>query len=69
MTDIEATIANLPVSATDTSLREGSLRELILARALYRCGDHQGLGRQILTEYSKDLRGHYARHALAVLDE
>lgn len=69
MTDIEAAITNLPASATDTSLREGSLRELILARALYRCGDYQGLGKQILTEYSKDLRGHYARHALAVLKE
>ena len=69
MTNIEAAITNLPSSATDTSLREGSLRELILARALYRCGDNQGLGKQILTEYSKDLRGHYARHALAVLKE
>ena len=69
MTDIETAITNLPASATDTSLRERSLRELILARALYRCGDDRGLGKQILTEYSKDLRGHYARHALAVLKE
>ena len=69
MTDIETAVTNLPTSATDTSLREGSLRELILARALYRCGDNQGLGKQVLTEYSNDLRGHYARHALAVLKE
>ena len=47
--------------------RDLSLRELILARALYRCGDHEGLGRRILEDYAKDLRGHHARHAQAVL--
>ena len=69
LTDLEAALSDIPSSGTDTSTRERSLRELILARALYRCGDHQGLGEQILTEYSRDLRGHYARHALAVLKE
>ena len=48
--------------------RRISLRELLLARALYRCGDHNGLGKTILTEYTKDLRGHLARHAKAVLE-
>jgi len=48
--------------------RRVSLRELMLARALYRCGDHNGLGEKILREYAKDLRGHLARHAQAVLD-
>ena len=52
----------------ETSRRE-SLRELLLARALYRCGDHEGVGRRILENYAKDLRGHLARHAQAVLDE
>jgi hypothetical protein len=46
-----------------------SLRELILARALFRCGDHEGLGERILRTYAQDLRGHYARHAHAVLNE
>jgi hypothetical protein len=69
LTDVEAALSDIPSSGTDTSTRERSLRELILARALYRCGDHEGLGEQILTEYSRDLRGHYARHALAVLKE
>ncbi len=46
-----------------------SLRELILARALFRCGDHEGLGERILRTYTQDLRGHYARHAHAVLNE
>ena len=66
-TDIDAATSNIPPSPIDTSTRECSLRELILARALYRCGDYDGLGEKILTQYAQDLRGHYARHALAVL--
>jgi HEAT repeat protein len=49
--------------------RRESLRELMLARALYRCGDHAGVGKKILTAYAQDLRGHLARHAQAVLQE
>jgi flavin-dependent dehydrogenase len=49
--------------------RSESLREMMLARALYRCGDHQGMGRKILESYAQDLRGPYARHARATLDE
>ena len=48
--------------------RSNALRELILARALFRCGDKDGLGRKILQEYAADLRGHFARHAQAVLE-
>jgi hypothetical protein len=48
--------------------RNASLRELILARALYRCGDHDGLGKRILQQYEGDLRGVFSRHAHAVLD-
>jgi len=47
--------------------RRESLREIMLARALFRCGDKNGIGKKILTEYEKDLRGHFARHARAVL--
>ncbi|MBP7052232.1 MAG: FAD-dependent oxidoreductase [Phycisphaerae bacterium] len=68
-TDIDAATRDIPASPVDTSTRECSLRELILARALYRCGDCEGLGESILKQYAKDLRGHYARHALAILDE
>lgn len=53
----------------DTTTRQTSLRELFIARALYRCGDQNGLGKKILSEYAHDLRGHIARHAQAVLDE
>jgi ribulose 1,5-bisphosphate synthetase/thiazole synthase len=49
--------------------RTESLREISVARALYRCGDHQGLGRKILAQYTRDLRGLFARHAWAVLNE
>jgi len=49
--------------------RRDSTRELLLARALYRCGDYGGVGKQILTQYTKDLRGHFARHAQAVLEK
>ena len=48
--------------------RRDSLCELLVARALYRCGDYEGLGEQILRAYTGDLRGHLARHAQAVLD-
>ena len=44
-------------------------RDLTLARVLYRLGDHEGIGKKILQEYARDVRGHYARHAHAVLKE
>ncbi len=69
MTDIQEAIRQTPPSRTDTSTRNNSLRELILGRALYKCGDYNGLGNQILLEYSKDLRGHYFRHANGVLQK
>jgi hypothetical protein len=49
--------------------RRDSIRELFLARALYRCGDYGGVGKEILTRYTKALRGHLARHAKAVLEK
>jgi hypothetical protein len=67
--DINVATRNMPPSGEDTTTRECSLRELILARALYRCGDCDGLGEKILREYARDLRGHYARHARAILKE
>ena len=55
-------------STTGVKTRRDSLRELLLARALYRCGDYGDVGKQTLTNYTKDLRGHLARHAKAVLE-
>ena len=68
-TEIQDARRRTPPSSRDTLTRNRSLRELILARALYRCGDYQGLGEKILKQYARDLRGHYARHAQAVLKE
>ncbi len=44
-----------------------ALRELAVARALYRCGDHEGLAEKTLQNYAGDLRGVYALHAVEVL--
>ncbi len=68
-TDISIARQNIKNSGTDTTTREVSLRELVLARALYRCGDSQGVGEAILKAYARDLRGHYRRHAQAILAE
>jgi hypothetical protein len=67
--DIDAARQLTPSNHVDTSTRNQSLRELILARALYRCGDYKDIGKTILTEYASDLRGHYARHARDILKE
>ena len=48
-------------------VREPALREITLARALYRCGDHEGLGKAVLEAYRGDVRGLFARHAQSVL--
>lgn len=53
----------------DRRRRLGPMREIMLARALYRCGDHEGLGEAILRQYTTDYRGLFSRHALAVLAE
>jgi len=44
-----------------------AIRELVLARALYRCGDERGLAKDILRRYEQDLQGPFARHAHSVL--
>lgn len=66
-TDINDARARTPSDINDNSTRNNSLREIVLARALFRCGDSEGLGEKILRQYSQDLRGHYAKHASSVL--
>jgi NADPH-dependent 2,4-dienoyl-CoA reductase/sulfur reductase-like enzyme len=63
-TDAQAAVSD---DLNDNTPRNNALRELHLARGLYLSGDHDGLGRQVLEEYANDLRGHFARHARAVL--
>ena len=67
VTTIDQAMAANPRSATDNTVRNQALSELYLARALYRCGDYEGLGESTLRQYSLDLHGHYARHAKAIL--
>lgn len=52
---------------TSTASRNRSLREIYLARGLFLAGDPNGRGREILETYASDLRGHFARHARAIL--
>jgi hypothetical protein len=68
-TDIDTAKNRTPPGHVDNSTRNQSLKELVLARALYRCGDYNDIGRTILRRYAGDLRGHYARHAREVLNE
>jgi flavin-dependent dehydrogenase len=48
-------------------LMNPAVRELILARALYRCGDRAGMGERILRQYETDLQGPFARQAHTIL--
>lgn len=68
-TNITVALEKVVPSGTDNTRRNEQLIELYTARALYRCGDHDGLGEKILRQYAQDLHGHYARHALAVLSK
>ncbi|MEM9400549.1 MAG: FAD-dependent oxidoreductase [Verrucomicrobiota bacterium] len=67
--EINDTLERTPDENYDNSSRDVSLRELVLARALFRCGDYNDIGRKILEAYSNDFRGYYAIHARAVLAE
>jgi len=47
--------------------RSACLRELAVARALYRLGDFEGRGEKVLRAYANDPRGAYANHVKQVL--
>lgn len=66
-TDLASVVDGVQPDPEETGPRNLSLRELTLARGLRDCGDFQGLGEKTLQAYARDLRGHYANHALAVL--
>jgi len=67
VTSIQTAVERTAPRGVEDMSRELALRELYLARALYRCGDHDGLGEKTLKQFAQDLHGHYARHAQAVL--
>ena len=64
---LDALLTDVPESGVDTSERNRELTELLLARGLYACGDPAGEATEVLRAYGKDLHGHYARHARAIL--
>ena len=57
------------VYVLEDMMRNNALKELFLAKTIYLCGDHNGLGKQILQNYAKGLEGHYARFAWESLKE
>jgi len=61
-------VTSIAAGEAPDSFRMQATRELMLARVLYRCGDWENLGQETLAEYARDLRGHFARHASAVLE-
>ena len=67
VTTMREALFDVPSALNDVSVRNKCLRELFLARALYRCGDYEGLGNAILSRYANDLRGHYFLHAAGIL--
>jgi len=67
MTDARAITPAGGFGAGSGNERNLCLRELAVARALYRCGDCDGAAERVLREYARDLRGVYALHANEVL--
>ena len=43
-------------------------KEVLVAALLFECGDHEGLGREILESYTKDVNGHFAAYAHHILN-
>jgi FAD-dependent oxidoreductase family protein len=56
-----------PVKNSSMEKRTRALREIILARALYKCGDYNGIGENILKTYTQDMQGLFSQHANLIL--
>lgn len=64
----EGGAAATPAGGFGSSAESGRcLRELNLARALWRCGDPNGVARRVFEAYARDGRGVFAHHARIVL--
>jgi hypothetical protein len=68
LTTLSEILTDTDDSTVSTRARNLSLRELYIARGLFASGDPGGRGRGMLERYARDLRGHFARHAQAVLE-
>lgn len=51
----------------DITFRNRALKELLLARSLYCCGDKDKTGEKVLKRYASSVEGHYARYASETL--
>lgn len=60
---LDDAVTRTPPAGGDTTQREGTLRELMLARALVRCGDADGLGKATLERYAGDVRTLFSWYA------
>lgn len=67
ITNMTTARTNYQSSDVENLSRNRSLREIVIARALFQCGDYNGAGRAVLEQYEQDLRGPFAQHAQAVL--
>jgi hypothetical protein len=65
--DYRSAVTGTDDNTENTAERNAELKEIYLARALLACGDFEGRGRAVLTQYSQDLHGHYARHSRGLL--
>ena len=55
------------VNAQGGSELNAKFKEVLVAALLFECGDHQGLGREILESYTRDVNGHFAAYAHHIL--
>lgn len=55
------------VNAQGGSELNAKFKEVLVAALLFECGDHQGIGREILKSYTRDVNGHFAAYAHHIL--
>ena len=67
--DLKAVLAAMTNDRCETTVRNNSLREIVLARALFLLDDSNNTAQGILESYASDMRGHFARHAQALLSK
>jgi hypothetical protein len=46
-----------------------AFKEVIVAATLYQCGDQDNVGYSILSQYDRDVNGHFASFARAILEQ
>ena len=57
------------INAQGGDALNAKFKEVLVAALLFECGDYEGLGRDILEAYTKDVNGHFAAYAHLVLTQ